>query len=50
MAGTVLLVEDEPSVGELVRGYLGARRLPRDLGALGRGGAWPSSIAIRCGS
>jgi DNA-binding response OmpR family regulator len=23
MAGTVLLVEDEPSVGELVRGYLG---------------------------
>ena len=22
MAGTVLLVEDEPSVGELVRGYL----------------------------
>src|SRR6266571_3446002 len=23
MAGTILLVEDEPSVGELVRGYLG---------------------------
>ena len=22
MAGTVLLIEDEPSVGELVRGYL----------------------------
>ena len=22
MAGTILLVEDEPSVGELVRGYL----------------------------
>ena len=22
MAGTVLLVEDEPSVGELIRGYL----------------------------
>src|SRR5204863_8669654 len=23
MAGTILLIEDEPSVGELVRGYLG---------------------------
>ena len=39
MAGHVLLVEDEPSVGELVRGYLARDGWTGDLGPVRRGGA-----------